>query len=173
MNKDNKEEIDRIIKLVSEYTSKLKNLLDLYQEQQKRRLLMIFIFSISIIMIYGIVFFYVQSRYSINYSSYSTYNLVIGFMVIAVFSLFGYFTYSYIKESRNKSDIVDEMRLIKKQLSQLIIIASQTREHIVDRNSFALLEIDLKLTEAEDMISRVNRISTIKKQSMDTNANNI
>ena len=161
---DNKEEIDRIIKLLNEYTVKLKSLLNLYQAKNRRRLMMLLIFSTSFVTMYGFTFFYFQLKYDtqLRYdTSYET-QFILGFIIFSVFILLMFFMYTYLNESRNKRDISDEMMLIKNQLKQLIEIGSQAREHLINRDSFALLEIDLKLVEAEDIINRSYRIVSVR-----------
>jgi len=83
-------------------------------------------------------------------------------MFIGLMSFLGYFMNSYIKENRSNLDIIDEMKLVRRQLKDLIRIGSQSREYLFNlRTSYLQLEIDLKLTEAEDIISRVNKIRSM------------
>lgn len=156
------EEIDRLVKLINDHVIKLKELNNLYQMHIKRRLMLMFYASIVLIAVWSVSFIYMDS-YEFRRSVGVFYGLVFIIFIIIFMLIVGYFMINYLKDNRNRRDIIDEIILVQKQLKQLIRIASQYREHIFkDENSFLLFEIDLKLTEAEDIISRVKRIHQVK-----------
>ena len=170
MNSYNENDVERIIKLVNEYTFRLKELIQAYQQQRKNRINFFITTLIGFLIIFGLFFIYFQ--FETNSISETKYMISI---IVVVTSVIGLILFSYLnfqKSSRNSIDIIDEAHLIRKQLRQLIRIASQTREHIINFESLALLEIDLKLTEAEDMIERANRTFYLHKEN-NTNANTV
>uniref|UniRef100_UPI0040499532 hypothetical protein n=1 Tax=Gelidibacter sp. TaxID=2018083 RepID=UPI0040499532 len=165
----NNNDSERIVKLVNEYTVRLKELINFFQLEKKNRFNIILSISISILIIYGLLFFYFQ--FGKSEISNEKYLLSIAVVIAAILILLLYTLINFQKGKRNSNDIKDEAYLIRKQLKQLVQIASQTREHLKHFDNLVLLEIDLKLTEAEDMIDRANRTFYFPKEN-NTNANN-
>ena len=171
MNKDslNERDVDRIIKLVEEYTNRLKDLINLNQLQRKNSLTFMFTTVIAFIIVYAFGFIYFQ--YDFESSNINMYFIFFGVLCIVIF--YTYFFLYYYRSKRNNRDLKDEAILIKKQLVQLVKLASQTREHMIHySDNLAILEIDLKLTEAEDLVERANRHFFFSKEE-NTNANRV
>ena len=168
------EDIDRIIKLVNEYSNKLKELIDLYNTQRKRKTMLIFYGGILFVIVYALVFSYLTNYSFRDFLSKTGIGIII--MVVALLGLLGfisYYMFNFFKESRSRTDIVDEIILTQKQLSHLISIGSQTREHLLTKNDgYVILELDLKLTEAENITSRALRIPYVKNMIEKDKVNN-
>lgn len=140
----NNNDSERIVKLVNEYTVRLKELINFFQLEKKNRFNIILSISISILIIYGLLFFYFQ--FGKSEISNEKYLLSIAVVIAAILILLLYTLINFQKGKRNSNDIKDEAYLIRKQLKQLVQIASQTREHLKHFDNLVLLEIDLKLT---------------------------
>jgi hypothetical protein len=159
------EDINRLIKLISEYTNKLKELIDMYNSQKRRKNMVILYGGLIFIIIYAIGLSYFSNDSFRHFILESGSGIII--LIVALMALIGFISYvmfSFFKENRNRTDILDEIILTQKQLNQLISIGSQSREHMLSKDDgFVILEFDLKLTEAENIISRANRIPSINR----------
>ena len=120
-------DVDRIIKLVEEYTHRLKDLINLNQLQRKNRLMLMFISAVAFIIVYGLGFIYFQFDY--NENKLNSYFIFFGILFFVLF--YAYFLLYFLRSKRNVRDLKDEAILIKKQLVQLVKMASQTREHMI------------------------------------------
>lgn len=144
--------LDRIIKLINEYCIKLKDLLGLLQLQKKRKVIFL-LFAIFIFLgVYTLVLYYFKYEELFDSLSIIAIGLFLSFIIL------GLFMYAFFRQTRNSRDIIDDIRLVSRQLAQLVRMLSQTREHMIDKNDFLIqLEIDLKMTEAEDLLDRTDR----------------
>lgn len=160
-----KEDLDKLIELLDEYSTRLKKLIMAYRNQKRTQLMYLSILSFFMIIFFlGLYYFtQIQTDYSIRYES-------VLYLIIPIATLV-YFSLYYLRGRRNDLDIRDETILIYKKLSQLIKITSQTREHIISVSDISLLAFDLKLTEAEDSLERAEKVFYLKKR--ETNANNV
>ncbi len=144
-------EIDRILKLINEYILKIRDLLQLYETQKRRRMTILIFAGFFFIIIYSAIMIFSQYDLKIDVILYSG----IGVVFIMILTIF--FMLNFLRDSRNRKDILDELSLLRRQLSKLVTIASQAREHLPNKE-YVLIEIDLKLTEAEEIISRIHRL---------------
>lgn len=170
MSKVKNGDSERIINLFREYSSRLNELIDIYQAARKSTLnwmtkisVLMTLFSV---LIYSIVSFFKSERLADFVGENEDFlYLLFPIFVISIIMIYPFSSHSLSINTKDRSsrDIKDEARLIKRQLEHLIRIASQTREHSSNLDTLTLLEIDLKLTEAEDVIKRANRIFGLKK----------
>lgn len=145
--------IDELTVILSEYSSKLTELISNYLKlTRKKRITGIF-------GVYGILVLLAAIYFVLDIKEY---NLIVVISMSAsaltiIISIF--FSISLIKDAKSNSESLDEITLVMKQLEDLTKLLAQEREHSISSdNTLAKVRIDLKLTEAENIIQRAQGV---------------
>jgi cytochrome c biogenesis protein CcdA len=156
MKKDtlfDKEEIKTIAKLLIEYSSKIIQLIDQLNAQRSR------IISLSFVLVFTLITilvgsFLLNTNYEIEYLIYYAGGITLAglFVFLQLFRL----------ETRKFKSIEENIYLLESKLEKLVRKASQIEEH-VEIEKGMILELDLKLAEAEGTLRTIQQIRARKK----------
>lgn len=156
MKKDSlidKEEILTIVSLLTESSSKTILLTDQWNAQRRR------IISLSFLLIFVLIVivvgaFILKANYEIKYLIYYTEATIL----VGLFVFLQLFRF----ETRKLKSIEENIYILESKLEKLIRKASQIEEHVkIDKGM--VLELDLKLAEAEGTLRTVQQIQLRKK----------
>lgn len=159
---DFKQELYKHLRLLEHYTRNLQDLIDLYNAQRKRKMMVrlfdgfIFLFFIAIGLMCGTS---IKMAGGFHFSHYIAAGII---MVIIVFAavVTNYFA-SFFHQYKDDGCLKDEMIATENQLHKLIINCSQIDDHLLTSETDFLLKVDfdLKLTNAENVMRRIQRIA--------------
>ena len=151
-----RDELNKIVILLEEYTTKLRNLMDFFNRQRTQRFQLIYMTFAFISLLYAIGIFYSAQNHF-----YSDIYILFAFTLLLTLGM-GLITLSLNKFTKDNKFIRNEIRLIYKQLKKILEISSTYQENFY-YNEIQKFELNLRIIEAEDMIIRTEELITFDK----------